>query len=496
MVLAVVLGLAQSQVYAIPGLSRKEFLMRHRVRSVWKVFFLSVTVLGLTWLGLVGCSGEKPASQEFTDAAGVEVSPAFTSNYQKNLRLIQNASVRNRNLDNSSYRNTPMTSLPTGSTSPLLGPRSEYLNSAGGNPENDFPVTGVGTFRTACEFSHFAYDDPLLYPGQPGAAHLHMFFGNTDVNAYSTYRTLRDSGSGTCNGIELNRTGYWAPALFDARGNVRVPERIIVYYKGYGQANGESRTYPARAAMITKQGSQDVHRTPTSRGGTLGIYEQLTFQCTDQYRSTPREPFGNTIPVCTPRANRAVLEMHIKFPNCWNRQDPSQPANWGLSTTADWFTSDCGDRATFPNIEYLIAYPLEPGESTAGWYIASDVDPTTRKITKARGSSSHGDWWGAWNPAINKQWIDNCVNFKDDSQPHGCGFGYLTNGGPTENTPLPGPALKYRQQYTGPIKVAATTLYQELCPGGRAITSATEAAYCKPATMTTMSHGEMSHANH
>jgi Domain of unknown function (DUF1996)/Ricin-type beta-trefoil lectin domain-like len=410
------------------------------------------------------------------------------SNYQQNLALITNASVRNRNLDGSSYRNTPMASIPSGSTSPLLGPRSDYLQNAGGNPENDFPVTGVGTFRTSCEFSHFAYDDPLLYPGQPGAAHLHMFFGNTNVNAYSTYQTLRDSGSGTCNGMELNRTGYWAPALFDAGGNVRIPERIIVYYKGYGQANGESETYPAGAAMITKRGAQDVHETPTNQGGTKGIYEQLTFQCTDQYRSTPREPFGNTIPVCTPRANRAVLEMHIKFPNCWNRQDPSKPANWGLSTTSDWFTSDCGDRATFPNIEYLIAYPLEPGESTAGWYISSDVDPTSRKLTVARGTSSHGDWWGAWNPAINKQWIDNCVNFKDDTQPHGCGFGYLTNGGPTENTPLPGPALKYRQQYTGPIKVAATTLYKELCPGGRTITRATEAAYCRPPTTTANAH--------
>jgi hypothetical protein len=401
------------------------------------------------------------------------------NNYQNNLQLIRGSSVRNRNLDNSSFRNTAMASIPSGSTSPLLGPRSDYLGLPGGYEEFDFPVTGTGTFRTACEFSHFAYDDPLLYPNQPGAAHLHMFFGNTDVNAYSTYETLRDSGSGTCNGMELNRTGYWAPALFDAQGNVRIPDRITVYYKGYGQAQGESETYPARAAMITKSGAQDIHEVPTNQGGTKGIYEQLTFQCTDNYRSTPREPFGNAIPVCTPRANRNVLEMHIKFPNCWNRLDPSKPENWLLAPSGNWFGSNCGNWATFPNIEYIIAYALEPGESTAGWYLSSDVDPSSRTITKTRGTSSHGDWWGAWNPAINKQWIDNCVNFRD-SRPHGCGFGYLSNGGPDNQNPLPGPALKFRQQYTGPIKVAASTLYRELCPGGSAISTATAAAYCRP----------------
>ncbi|MGL4610385.1 MAG: hypothetical protein ACRCYY_12030 [Trueperaceae bacterium] len=125
------------------------------------------------------------------------------------------------------------------------------------------------------------------------------------------------------------------PALFDAEGNVRIPDRITIYYKGYGLAQGTSKTYPERAAMITKQGAQDIHEVPTNEGGTKGIYEQLTFQCTDQYRSLPREPFGNSIPVCTPRPNRNVLAMHVKFPNCWNRQDPSQPANWNLAPSSD-----------------------------------------------------------------------------------------------------------------------------------------------------------------
>src|SRR5262245_35670801 len=49
----------------------------------------------------------------------------------------------------------------------------------------------VGAFRFICNVSHLLPDDPIVYPGRPGASHLHVFFGNTMANAYSTYETLR-----------------------------------------------------------------------------------------------------------------------------------------------------------------------------------------------------------------------------------------------------------------------------------------------------------------
>ena len=411
-------------------------------------------------------------------------SPAPTvDGYDQNLQKIRAASVRNRTEDDSKFRNTPMNDIPI---TELYGPRSEYLGLIGGNVEKHFPVKEGGQFRVSCEFSHFAYDDPLVHPGKPGAAHLHMFWGNTDVNAYSTFDTLFNSGGSTCNGQELNRTGYWAPAVFDAQGNVRVPERIIVYYKGYGLANGRSQVYPEGAAMIP---DRNVHEVSWNEGGTAGPGSgEFSFLCSDQFRGA-RRPASNTIPNCDGSRYfkeygvtdnpHVVLEMHVKFPNCWNGQDPSNPDNWQLPTRGGWFYSDCQGWATFPNIEYIIAYPLEVGETTQGWYLASDVDPSTRKLAKTPGSSVHADWWGGWNPEVNKTWIDNCVNFKTD-KPSGCGMGYLSDGGPDNDNPYPGPALKFRQQFEGPIKVPAATLYQELCGAGATPKSATGAAYCKP----------------
>jgi hypothetical protein len=412
--------------------------------------------------------------------------PAQDPDYASNLAMIRNATVRNRNHDASAFGDVPQAQLVIDDH---LGSRTDYLNNPGGNPEHAFPVLEGGQFRAACEFSHFAYDDPIVKPGQPGAAHLHMFWGNTDVNAFSTYDTLSNSGSSTCNGQELNRTGYWAPAMFDNRGNVRVPERIIVYYKGYGQAREESVVYPPGAAMVQ---NENLHAVSWNEGGLAdpsgAPTTDLAFNCSDQFRGA-REPASNTIPVCD--GNRylneygvtdnphATLEMHVKFANCWNGADPSIPSNWGRARIGGWFYSECEERITTPNIEYIIAYPLELGETTEGWFLSSDVDATTGQVTQTGGASVHADWWGGWHPEVNQMWLDNCTRFAT-SVPSDCGFGYLTDGGPDGEDPYPGPALRIRPQYEGPMRVNAAQLFSELCGHAHAMDSSANAAYCNP----------------
>ncbi len=393
---------------------------------------------------------------------------------QANLDLIRSSSVRNTNHDNSPYRDIAQADLQI---EDHFGPRSDYLGNPGGNSEQSFPVGGGGQFRVSCEFSHFAYDDPLVHPNLPGAAHLHMFFGNTDVNAYSTYESLINQGSSTCNGQEVNRTGYWAPALFDNQGNVRIPMRINVYYKGYGLARGASQLFPPGAAMI----SEDIANIPNTAGGLAPAGSDVSFTCTDAYRSLPRIGANGAIPVCgdtNQYGNRTVLEHHVKFQNCLYGDDPSNLDNWRPAITGSWFYSHCGDGQTFPNIEYIIQYELQPGESTEGWYLSSDVDPESFTVG-ASGSSTHGDWWGGWHPEVNRMWLENCTNYRTNA-PSGCGHGYLTDGGPNPSNPYPGPALQFRPQYNGPSLVPAATLFSELCPTNRSLNRPVEATFCTP----------------
>ena len=41
----------------------------------------------------------------------------------------------------------------------------------------------VGAFRFVCTAGQVLKDDPIVYPGQPGASHIHQFYGNTSANA-------------------------------------------------------------------------------------------------------------------------------------------------------------------------------------------------------------------------------------------------------------------------------------------------------------------------
>ncbi len=443
-------------------------------------------------LTLPGVSGDQPDQQPATSVDGEGVSTETTvpqldaaewaRAYEENLAFVRSASTRNVNHDDSPYRNIRSADLVL---SDHFGPRSEYLGNPGGNPEQSFPIAPGGQFRAGCEFSHFAYDDPLVAPFQPGASHLHMFFGNTDVNAFSTYDTLINSGSSTCNGQELNRTGYWVPAMFDGEGFVRIPERVVVYYKGEGASLGGSVPYPPGAALIA---TEHVNALPDANGGSEA---KFSFVCSDQF-SGPVDDASNTIPVCdgntvsqsqeqgeTPRV---VLEMNVKFPQCWNGQDPSDwRSNFSIPTSGSWYQSNCpSDFATnLPNLEYFVNYVVEPGETTADWYLSSDVDPVDFTRSGPGGASVHGDWWGGWNAEVNQLWIDDCVNFSAAS-PSGCGFGYLTDGGTNGAAPLDGPALKYRPQYEGPNRVEARVLFEELCAplADRAFTGPESATHC------------------
>jgi len=45
------------------------------------------------------------------------------------------------------------------------------------------PPANAGFVQYQCSVSHASFDDPIAFPGSIGAAHKHIFWGNTNVNA-------------------------------------------------------------------------------------------------------------------------------------------------------------------------------------------------------------------------------------------------------------------------------------------------------------------------
>src|SRR5262245_37379502 len=59
---------------------------------------------------------------------------------------------------------------------------------------------------TTCAYSHSNEDDAIVFPGQPGAAHLHDYAGARTTNAFSTADSL-DAGATSC-ALPGDTTGY------------------------------------------------------------------------------------------------------------------------------------------------------------------------------------------------------------------------------------------------------------------------------------------------
>src|SRR5919106_1763540 len=83
-------------------------------------------------------------------------------------------------------------------------------------------------FVENCRFSHSAADDPIVFPGKAGASHDHTFVGNRSTSAFSTYASLRRSGT-SCRRAE-DTAGYWVPTLLQ-NATPLFPRSATIYYR-------------------------------------------------------------------------------------------------------------------------------------------------------------------------------------------------------------------------------------------------------------------------
>ncbi|MXO87048.1 DUF1996 domain-containing protein [Altererythrobacter aurantiacus] len=287
--------------------------------------------------------------------------------------------------------------------------RSEWI---GGRslPDSSAPDV-VGAFRFICRPSHNAYDDPIVFPGQKGAAHLHTFFGNTMTDANSTYESLRTTGDSTCNNA-LNRSAYWMPALMNGRGQVVMPDAISIYYKR--RPASDPACQEGKGCVPVPRGLRYVFgRTMSGPGPGDHVY----FKCMNvdgKYDSLPEAarncPSGRQIGavVASPQCwngteldsadHRSHMAYMQRDRNTGQQACPStHPYTLPQFTMGVWYTTDdtldrSGDLST----------------SRQTWYFASDR--MEGKTWLPSGHTFHADWFGAWDDDVLKTWNDNCID--------------------------------------------------------------------------------------
>lgn len=262
---------------------------------------------------------------------------------------------------------------------------------------------GTGVFRTVCGFSHMNFDDPIVYPGRPGAAHLHAFFGNTGTNANSTEESIRTTGNATCRGGTINRSAYWVPALIDTRDGTPVkPQSSHFYYKtGYrGVAPRDVQPFPQGLRMIAGSASSSGPQPDAARWKCVDGGDNLV---------------GSSIQNCPAGAE---LWQEIFFPQCWDGKNLDSPDH---KSHMAYPSRGCPSThpVALPEISFNIVYKVAEANAPLRWRLSSDMYPADQP----GGYSSHGDWINGWKQEMMETWVQYCDQLALDCHSHLLGNG-------------------------------------------------------------------------
>jgi hypothetical protein len=284
--------------------------------------------------------------------------------------------------------------------SPMKGYSVDRITSGGGFDAGPFDI---GAFRTNCGVSHFSFDDPIVYPGQSGKSHLHMFFGNTGTNANTTASTLAASGSSTCSGGTANRTGYWVPALVNLKtGAPVVPSGSIWYYKSayYGVPAESVKPFPVGLRMI-------AGNSGNSTAAGASPYVRIACGASSTY--------GSVIPSC---AVGDTVNIGIQFPQCWDGVNLDSPDHKSHMAYA---SNGCPSTHPVPlaEISLNLSYTVIEAGTDSNWKLSSD------NYVGQGGYSMHADWFNGWKDDVMKTWVANCINRKASSSNAICDGRYL-----------------------------------------------------------------------
>ena len=283
----------------------------------------------------------------------------------------------------------------------------------------------VGAFRFICQGSYLAYNDPIVFPNGEGMSHLHQFFGNTETNPTSTYASLRASGDSTCFN-NLNRSGYWIPALMGKNSAgadvVIMSDYNNVYYKRrpasdpyFNEGEYGWKLYP----INLPRGLRFVYGWPEKAPRFKCIYAAGG-------ESGWKDDLSAALKNCGPGSR---LDASVATPSCWNGKDLDSPdhrshmAYQAKGTRATKYTDRCPKTHPYVITTFTLQsiYQILEGDRPETWEFSSAM--MAPEFAFGSGRTFHGDWFGAWDDEAAKAWQDNCINKRLN-----CSSGNLGNG--------------------------------------------------------------------
>lgn len=304
---------------------------------------------------------------------------------------------------------------------------ADGLQAAWGNGHlpDSMGTDPVGAFRMICTAGQVSYDDPLVYPGQPGASHLHQFYGNITADANSTYASLRENGGSTCGDPTLsyavNRSGYWMPAMLDGAGNVVKPQYVAIYYKRIPESDPRCHpeTNPETAIGICVGVPSGLRWISgyNMQGGTSDAAALFYCQSSDNGTIQPvstaiKSTMAAVVGLCPAGAR---LTLNIDGPDCWDGVNLDSPDHRSHVSHSIYYTDSNGvsvqkcDAAHpyhMPKTSIIAIYTVDANFVAGTWHLSSD-----EMVPGApAGKTFHADYIEAWSPTVRDGWLKNCID--------------------------------------------------------------------------------------
>lgn len=238
----------------------------------------------------------------------------------------------------------------------------------------DAGAAAAGLWKIDCGFSHSLPDDPIVYPGKPGASHLHDFFGNVGANANSTYQSLNGVTSTCANN---DRAAYWTPALYQNGKKVN-PVGAIIYYTTSAGPPNKQIAYPPDMRIIIGNAKAT---TAAQMSG------HIEWGCSDNSQ------IGANIPA---RCNSEHIQVRMRFPACWD----------GVTVAGNAI-----DHVRYPS-RGACPKGFPHAMPTMRLNVVYKVGKTTGNITLSSGSpfSIHADFLNSWDQRTLEDLVKRCFH--------------------------------------------------------------------------------------
>ena len=290
----------------------------------------------------------------------------------------------------------------------------------------DKPRSAHGN-RFGCAVSHFSYDDPIVFPDQPGRAHLHQFTGSPSADAFSTPESLDTTERSTCQSGINNRSAYWSPAMFNESGEAMLPEFNFFYYKTFlmGQT---PKVLDEGVVNRIPNGFQMLARSDTKNAGTgpFGVFEKRDWPRAGEHKTGLSISFPSCVAVDAD--GEPVLDFR-DMPGDLAEQVNSHVAYPGGVRSEMIEANNCPQSHPYriPTLQLKMYYDV-PIDS--GWYLASDDVERTRLPESdpdhlPSGHSLHADYFAMWD-ADTMDALVECVRIGEScnfpGQPSDAGF--------------------------------------------------------------------------